>query len=89
MKISTKKKISPWKKTGKIVSDKMEKGAVVEVWRKKPHPLYGKLEKKKKKFMAENILGAKEGDKVVIVPTRPLSKKKRWKIVEVLKDVAA
>jgi len=72
---------------GTVVSDKMIKTAVVEVIRKTAHPLYGKLQKKKKKFMAENTLDAKEGDKVVIVPSRPLSKRKRWKIIKILKDV--
>lgn len=75
-------------KIGIVVSDKMEKTAAVEVVRKVPHPLYGKLQKKKKKFMAENTLAAKVGDTVLIVPTRPLSKRKRWRIERILKDVA-
>ena len=83
-----KKKIAPGQKIGTVVSDKMKKTAVVEIIRKRPYPLYGKLQKKKKKFMAENILGAKEGDTVVITPTRPLSKRKKWKIEKVLKNVA-
>jgi small subunit ribosomal protein S17 len=83
------KKVASGQKIGTVVSDKMEKTAVVEVTRRVPHPFYGKLQKKKKKFIAENVLNAKEGDKVVIVPTRPLSKRKKWRIVEVLKNVAA
>jgi len=82
------KKLMPNQKIGVVVSDKMEKTAVVEVARKIPHPLYKKLQKKRKKFLAENMLNAKEGDKVVISPSRPLSKRKKWRIVEILKDVA-
>ena len=84
-----KKKTLLGAQIGIVVSSKMEKTAIVEVERKVPHPFYGKLQKKRKKFMAENILGAKKGDKVIIAVTRPLSKRKKWRICKVFKNVAA
>jgi small subunit ribosomal protein S17 len=69
--------------TGTVVSDKMEKTVVVEVETKKPHPRYHKVVKKWKKFAADNSLGAKVGDTVVIEESKPISKTKKWRIVEV------
>lgn len=72
-------------KIGKVVSDKMEKSRVILIERKVQHPLYKKYFTKRKKVMAhdeKNI--SKEGDIVRIVQCRPLSKLKRWKIVEIL-----
>ena len=71
---------------GVVVSDKMEKAAIVRVERWVTHPLYKKRVRRHKKFHAHNALGAKVGDKVVMVETKPLSKAKRWKIVEVAND---
>ena len=71
--------------TGIVISDKMEKSAVVvveNIWR---HPLYRKTVKRSKKYLVDNTVKAKIGDKVTIVETRPLSKSKRFKIAEVLK----
>ncbi len=72
-------------RTGVVVSDKMEKSITVLVERKLKHPLYGKFVKFSKKFMAHDEANeCKEGDKVKIMETRPLSKKKRWRLVEIL-----
>lgn len=72
-------------RTGKIVSDKADKTIVVLVERRIKHPMYGKYIKMHKKFMAhdENNEG-KINDTVKIAETRPLSKCKRWRLVEVL-----
>jgi len=70
--------------TGTVVSDKMEKTVVVEVETKKPHPRYHKVVKKWKKFATHDEKGAKVGDAVMIEETRPVSKTKRWKVLEVL-----
>jgi small subunit ribosomal protein S17 len=63
----------------------MDKGITVLVERKLKHPLYGKFVKMSKKFMAHDENNeANIGDKVRIMETRPLSKKKRWRLVEIL-----
>lgn len=67
---------------GRVVSTKMDQTAVVAVETKKIHPLYKKGVKKTKKYPAHDELGVKEGDLVKIVETRPISKTKKWKIVE-------
>ena len=72
-------------RTGIVVSDKMDKTIVVEIVRKSKHPLYGKTVKTTKSYKAhdeENT--AKIGDKVLITETRPISKQKRWRLVEVV-----
>lgn len=70
---------------GTVTSTKMEKTATVEVERIKIHPIYKKRVKVKKKFHAHDEIGVKLGDKVKIVECRPVSKTKRWKIVEVIR----
>jgi len=70
---------------GTVISTKMEKTAAVEVERIKVHPIYKKRIKVKKKFHAHDEIGVKEGDKVRIQECRPISKTKKWKIVEVIK----
>lgn len=70
---------------GVVVSDKMTKTAVVRVERWVIHPLYKKRLRRKQKYHAHNSVGAKAGDRVIMVETRPLSKTKRWSIVEVVK----
>ena len=72
-------------KIGKVVSDGMEKSVVVKVEYLVSHPLYKKRIKKSSKFMAhdeKNSCGV--GDKVKIAETRPLSKRKRWRVTEIL-----
>jgi small subunit ribosomal protein S17 len=79
---------APVQKTrvGMVVSDKMNKTIVVEVERRVPHAKFKKIVRKTSKFYAHDENGqAKEGDKVLIAETRPLSKLKRWNLVEVLK----
>lgn len=72
-------------RTGVVSSDKMEKTITVTVERRLRHPKYGKFVKKSKKFHAHDENNeAQIGDIVKIMETRPLSKSKRWRIVEVL-----
>ena len=69
---------------GKVVSDKMDKTIVVAIEYNVKHPLYGKIMKKTYKLKAhdENQV-AKVGDRVKVMETRPLSKDKRWRLVEI------
>lgn len=71
-------------KVGIVASDKMTNTVTVRVDRLVKHPVYRKYVKKRKKFMAHDVLGAKTGDKVRIVETRPLSARKRWRVVEII-----
>ena len=72
-------------RVGKVVSDKMEKTIVVAVETKVRHPLYGKTMNRTTKFKAHDENNdAKIGDIVEIMETRPLSKDKRWRLVEVV-----
>lgn len=68
---------------GVVISDKMQKTVVVGVEYSKIHPGYGKRLKRMHKLYAHNDLEAKTGDRVVVKEVRPLSKLKRWKVVEV------
>ncbi len=73
-------------RVGKVVSNKMQKTVVVETTTRVPHPKFGKIIKNIKKFHVHDEDGkAKPGDLVRIVETRPLSKLKRWRVVEILK----
>jgi len=75
-------------KTGIVVSNKMEKSVVVEVERKVKHPKYGKFVKKSSRFMAHDEKNeCSEGDLVRITETRPLSKNKCWRLVEIIEKV--
>lgn len=72
-------------RVGKLVSNKMQKSITVAVDRKVKHPIYGKFVNKTTKFMAHdenNTAGI--GDTVRITETRPLSKNKRWRLIEVV-----
>lgn len=71
--------------TGVVTSDKMTKTVVVEVTRTYQHPLYKKVVHSSRRFKAHDELGAKIGDKVVIVESRPLSRDKRWVVEEIIK----
>jgi small subunit ribosomal protein S17 len=71
-------------KIGVVSSDKMTKTVTVRVDRLVKHPIYRKYIKRRKKFMAHDEMGAAIGDKVRIVETRPLSAKKRWRVVEII-----
>ncbi len=70
---------------GKVLSNKMEKTITVAVERKIKHPVYGKFIKKTLKlYAADTKNSCTEGDVVKIMETRPLSKMKRWRLVEIL-----
>lgn len=71
-------------KVGVVASDKMTKTVTVRVDRLVKHPIYRKYVRRRKKFMAHDELGAKIGDKVRIVETRPMSARKRWRVVEII-----
>ena len=73
-------------RTGTVVSDKMDKGIIVRVGRTTKHPAYGRIIRKSSKVMVhDEKKEAKLGDKVRIQETRPLSKTKRWRLLEVIK----
>ncbi|MFO7536042.1 MAG: 30S ribosomal protein S17 [Kiritimatiellia bacterium] len=70
---------------GRVVSNKMAKTLIVEVERRWPHPLYGKVVRDIKRFYAHDEKGeAKLGDTVRITETRPLSKLKRWRLAAIV-----
>ena len=69
---------------GVVSSDKMTKTVVVNVDRLVKHPIYRKYVRRRKKFMAHDEIGAKIGDKVRIIETRPMSARKRWRVVEII-----
>jgi small subunit ribosomal protein S17 len=75
-------------KVGLVTSDKMTKTVVVRVERLVRHPKYKRYIRRRTKFMAHNELEAKTGDIVRIVETRPLSAKKRWRVVEIVQKAA-
>ena len=70
---------------GRVVSDKMQKTVVVAIERRVPHPVYGKMVTRTRKVKAhDEENSAKTGDLVRIAETRPLSKDKRWRLVEIV-----
>ncbi|HEY8450364.1 MAG TPA: 30S ribosomal protein S17 [Bacillota bacterium] len=72
-------------RTGRVVSDRMDKTVVVAVERLARHPLYGRRIKRTKRYLAHDEHNvARIGDQVRIMETRPLSKRKRWRVVAVL-----
>lgn len=72
-------------KIGRVVSDKMDKTVVIAVDYLKPHPLYRKIIRKTNKFHAHDEENTcKVGDVVRIEESRPLSKSKRWRVVEIM-----
>jgi small subunit ribosomal protein S17 len=76
---------------GVVVSDKMDRGVVVAVTRQVRHGVYGKIQRRTTKFMAhDEENAAKVGDRVALVGSRPLSRRKRWvvaRIVEKAKEI--
>ena len=73
---------------GIVVSNKMDKSIVVAVATKEKHPIYGKFVKKTTKFVAHDEKNeCSEGDTVRIMETRPLSKIKKWRLVEIVEKV--
>ena len=72
-------------RVGLVVSDKMMKTVVVSIERRVEHPVYGKMVRRTKKLKAHDEQNeAKTGDTVRIMETRPLSKDKRWRVVEII-----
>ena len=72
-------------RVGKVVSDKMDKTITVAIEDHVKHPLYGKIIKQRKKFKAHDENNeCRVGDRVRIMETRPLSKDKRWRLVEIV-----
>ncbi len=70
---------------GLVTSNKMDKSIVVSIQRRVKHPLYGKFVKMTSKFIADDKNNdCNEGDKVKIMETRPLSKRKNWRLVEII-----
>ena len=70
---------------GLVVSDKMDKTIVVAIERRVPHPVYGKMVTRTKRLKAhDEANSAKTGDTVRIVETRPMSKDKRWRLLEIV-----
>ena len=72
-------------RTGTVVSSKMDKTVVVAIYDNVKHPLYNKIVKRTMKVKAHDELNAcGEGDKVLLMETRPLSKDKRWRVCEII-----
>ncbi|NLC68244.1 MAG: 30S ribosomal protein S17 [Clostridiaceae bacterium] len=72
---------------GKVISDKMDKTVVVAIETSVKHPLYKKVIKRTQKFKAHDEENkCKEGDRVKVIETRPLSKEKRWRVVEIIEE---
>jgi small subunit ribosomal protein S17 len=75
-------------KIGLVTSNKMIKTVVVRVERQIRHPKYRRYIRRRKKFMAHDEIGANIGDIVRIVETRPLSARKRWRVVEIVQKAS-
>lgn len=76
--------------TGVVTSNKMEKTVVVEITRTFRHPLYKKVVDSRNRVMAHDELGCQIGDQVRIVESKPISRRKRWVVEEILRhDIAA
>ncbi|MFH0821988.1 MAG: 30S ribosomal protein S17 [Pseudomonadota bacterium] len=89
MSASTENARRPKVRTGIVVSDKMDKTVVVEVTRTVIHPTYKKFVRRRKRFMAHDETNrCRVGDEVMIVETRPLSRKKNWRVRKVIKEAA-
>ena len=70
---------------GRVVSDQMDKTVVVSVERRFRHPVYKRVIRRSKKYLAhDEVNSCRPGDRVRIQETRPLSKRKRWRVVEIL-----
>ncbi|MBT3241541.1 MAG: 30S ribosomal protein S17 [Bacteroidetes bacterium] len=72
-------------RVGVVISDKMDKSIIVAVKRKVKHPIYGKFVNKTTKFVAHDEENTcHEGDQVKIMESRPLSKRKNWRLIEII-----
>ena len=86
--VAAKTRANRSQKVGTVASDKMTKTVVVRVDRLVRHPKYRRYVRRTSKFMAHDELGATVGDKVRIVETRPLSARKRWRVIEIVQKAA-
>lgn len=85
MKNKIRKKRNKKVMVGSVISNKMDKGIVISVVELKKHPVYHKYVKKSKRYMAHDERNeCKLGDVVRIIETRPISKKKTWKLMEII-----
>ncbi|MEO7773284.1 MAG: 30S ribosomal protein S17 [Steroidobacteraceae bacterium] len=90
--MSTEKSVDKAQRTltGRVVSSKMQKTIAVEIERVVKHPMYGKFMRRTTKLLAHDEKGeAKEGDKVSIAQSRPLSRRKAWTLVAIIERAAA
>ena len=87
-KVSTDSRANRSQKVGTVASDKMTNTVVVRVDRLVRHRKYRRYVRRTSKFMAHDELGATIGDKVRIVETRPLSARKRWRVIEIVQKAA-
>lgn len=71
-------------RTGVVTSDKMEKTVTVSLSRRLPHPVYGKMVSRTSKVKARDDKGARMGDTVRVMETRPISKTVRWRVVDIV-----
>jgi small subunit ribosomal protein S17 len=71
---------------GKVVSVKNKQTAIVVVWRRARHPLYGKSVTKTKRYAVHDLIGAQVNDVVEFVPCSPVSKTKRWKVIRIVNE---
>ena len=87
--MTTEKRNMRKERAGVVVSDAMDKTVVVQAEQRYAHPVYGKVLRRTKKYYAHDEKNeAKKGDRVVIAETRPLSKTKRWRVVEIVQRAA-
>ena len=75
-------------RVGTVSSDKMTKTVVVNVERQIMHPKYRRIVRRRTKFMAHDEMGAGIGDRVRIEETRPMSARKRWRVIEIVQKAA-
>jgi small subunit ribosomal protein S17 len=87
-KVATGRSGNRVQKIGIVASDKMQKTVLVRVDRLVRHPKYRRYVRRTSKFMAHDDLGSTTGDRVRIVETRPLSARKRWRVVEIVQKAA-
>lgn len=84
MKKADKQKQRRRPKQGKVIKKSGDKSILIEVIRRVKHPMYGKIVKKRKKFMVHDEENkAQVGDTVTFIESRPISKKKRWKLLSI------
>ena len=89
MSMATEARNTRKERVGVVTSDAMDKTVVVQSERRIAHPVYGKVIRRSKKYVAHDEKNeAKKGDKVRIAETRPMSKTKRWRLVEIMARVA-